>query len=73
MGVLTKQANRDDWLIRVQDQNAQDAVSSAEMMTIAQDPVKDSSFLGTTASDLCANTPVYWTYTACFNNTATST
>lgn len=55
-----------------QDQSADDAVSSAEMMTIAQDQVKDSSFLGKTASNLCANTPVYWTYKACFNTTTHS-
>jgi hypothetical protein len=53
----------------VQDQKAEDAVSTAEMMTIAQNPVKDRSFLGKTAATLCANSPIYWTYKTCLNET----
>lgn len=53
----------------VQDQKAEDSVNSAEMMTIAENPVKDTSFLGKTAATLCANTPVYWTYKTCLNET----
>jgi len=51
------------------EQKAIDAVSATEMMTIAANPVSDSSFLGKTASNLCSGLPVYWTYTSCFNET----
>lgn len=53
----------------MQDQAAEDSASTAEMMTIAQNPVKDTSFLSKTAATLCANTPVYWTYKTCLNET----
>ncbi len=54
----------------VQVQKAEDAVGISEEMVMAQNQVKDKSFLGQTASSLCANTPVHWTYKACVNETS---
>lgn len=55
------------------DQKAEDSVSASEMFTIAEDPVKDTSFLGKTAKKLCDGTPVHWTYRTCVNSTDVST
>lgn len=54
------------------DQKAEEAVSISEMFTVAEDPVKDVSFLGKTAKKLCADTPVHWTYRTCLNATESS-
>jgi hypothetical protein len=41
---------------------------TSELVAMAANPVKDSSFLGETASALCDDTPVYWIFQSQGNN-----
>ena len=46
----------------MQNQTNMEVKMRTHVMTVASKPIKDSSFLGSTASTLCADMPIFWTY-----------